>query len=95
MIKDELKKLKTCCNNCKNYNGNFCRIITCAQPKTKMDPDSFKCTYFKRNTHPIIPIINIVAGSVNTLANKITDKLNDTKSDKDYDVKPEDIKEDK
>lgn len=88
MLSTNLKQLKKCCSNCKNYNGNFCKTFTAS---TQPDPDKFTCSYFDRNTPLIVTGITLGIDCISTLCNKATDYLN--KKCNEYTVKPEDIKE--
>lgn len=93
MIKETIKDMKRCCNNCRNYTGNFCKVITCSHPNTKNDPDNFYCAYFKRNKPLIVSSIDLVAKCISAVSDKVSEALEARNGT--YTVKPEDIKEDK
>ena len=91
MLSTNLKQLKKCCNNCRNYNGDDCRVITCKHPHTKNDPDNFYCAYFKRTTPLIVTGMNIGIDCLNAIKNKLSDACDNST----YTVRKEDIKEGK
>ena len=93
MLSTNLKQLKKCCNNCRNYSGDDCRVVACKHPHTKHDPDNFYCAYFKRTTPLIVTGIDLVAKCISAVSDKVSEALKARNGT--YTVKPEDIKEDK